>query len=638
MQRRVVGRVVQGFLEQGGGLSSPLVAGGAACSSSAPSASSRCRRQHRQPPPPSSQWAAATAAASAAGLLAYGSTSRCETPTPASPSESKVTLIAKDRPGLLNSASRLLRELELDVKDAKISTEEDRDAQATIARHTYTVRSKKGESISESRLAEIAKSLEALGEAEAKPVPTFTRAEVAQHTTRENRIWVSYKDGVYDITDFIVNHPGGTDKIMLAAGKAIDPFWRIYQQHENRGTALNQLEKMRIGDLADFQPMEKGDDPYSTDPERHPGLIFHNNKPCNAELPIELMLDSWVTPNPVWFIRHHHPVPVVDPQKYRLQLGGQGAKPVQLTLEDLKTRFLKREVTTTIQCGGNRRSELDKVEKTSGIPWGPGAISTATWGGVYLREVLLHIAGLSLEGCMSPSCNLKHIVFHGLDDMQASIPIEKALNPYGDVMLAYEMNGEALPVEHGFPLRLVVPGVVGVRNVKWITRIEVSSEEAQGPWQRGIAYKGLSPSVKSLDGIDLEQVMSIQEMPVTSSIVMPKCGSSTELDDIEVKGWAWSGGGRGIIRVDVSVDDGKNWVTADLGEGKDQHPTRAWAWTFFEASVPVPEELKGKKITVLTRATDSSYNTQPERAETIWNMRGLNCNCWHRVQVQHIDD
>jgi sulfite oxidase len=222
--------------------------------------------------------------------------------------------------------------------------------------------------------------------------------------------------------------------------------------------------------------------------------------------------------------------------------------------------------------------------------------------------------------------------------MQASIPIEKALSPFGDVLLAWEMNGEPLPAEHGAPVRLIAPGVVGVRNVKWVDRVRISQEEAEGPWQRGIAYKGFSPMQKDCKGVDVEKILSMQEMPVQSAIMSPKAGSKFELDDIEVKGWAWSGGGRGIVRVDVSVDEGKTWTTAELGEGAAQNPTRAWAWTFWEASIAVPDELRGKEIEILCRATDSAYSTQPERAAPIWNLRGLNCNCWHRVKVQHCDD
>lgn len=467
--------------------------------------------------------------------------------------------------------------------------------------------------------------------------PIISRHEVSKHASRDTGVWVTYKDGVYDITEFIINHPGGTDKIMLAAGKAIDPFWRIYQQHEGRQNATELLSKMQIGrlDPSDLPPPVSSEDPYASDPDRHPGLLFHNTKPCNAELPPELALDSWITPNALWFIRHHHPVPMIDDKQYRLFVEGLGTKAISLDMEDLRTRFVPYEVTCTIQCGGNRRGEMNTVEKTSGIPWGSGAMSTATWKGALLRDVL------TFSGLMTPYSaerdGVRHVIFEAVDGMQASIPIDKALSPYGDVVLAYEMNGEPLPPEHGFPVRLVVPGHVGVRNVKWVARLRTSCEEAAGPWQRGIAYKGFSPSVKSLAGFDeaaIEKIQSIQEQPVTSMIISPKEGALEEFDEVTVRGIAWSGGGRGIIRVDVSADGGKNWTTAELQEGADQHPTRAWAWTFWEAEVPMPEGSKaGDKIELCCKATDSAYNTQPEDPAHIWNLRGLNNNSWSKVHV-----
>merc|ERR1719384_3115817 len=140
----------------------------------------------------------------------------------------------------------------------------------------------------------------------------------------------------------------------------------------------------------------------------------------------------------------------------------------------------------------------------------------------------MNCAGVSLEGIEWGG--LKHVVLQGMDDMQASIPIEKALSPFGEVLLAYEMNGEDLPPEHGYPVRLVTPGVGGVRNVKWVSKIELSKEEAEGPWQRGIAYKGFSPMTKDCSGVDVEKILSMQEMPVNSSIVFPKEGTVVELD------------------------------------------------------------------------------------------------------------
>jgi len=466
--------------------------------------------------------------------------------------------------------------------------------------------------------------------------------EVGKHTTAETGIWCTYKDAVYDITEFIRDHPGG-DRIMLAAGKAIDPFWRVYQMHESRGNALKILAPMKIGqidpaDLAKQKPLDDKD-PYAQDPieSRHPALIFHSNKPCNAELPQNLILDSWITPNSLWFIRHHHPVPHIDGTKYNLKVEGVGTKSLIIDLEDVRTRFVPHEVTTTIQCGGNRREEFNHVSQTSGISWGSGAMSTATFKGALLRDILTY------TGLMTPASaekeGVKHVIFEGMDDMQASIPIEKALSVYGDVLLAYEMNGETLPIEHGFPLRIVVPGTVGVRNVKWVKTIRTSSEEAVGTWQRGISYKGLAPNIKSVKDFtqeDLDRIQSVQEQPVTSLILEPKENSMQEFDDIPVRGLAWSGGGRGIVRVDVSADGGKTWHTAELKDGSEQHPTKAWAWTFWECDLPKPKGLKdGDQIEVVAKATDVSYNTQPESIEHIWNFRGINNNSWPRVHVKH---
>lgn len=466
----------------------------------------------------------------------------------------------------------------------------------------------------------------------------FTKAEVAEHTTADKGIWVTYKEGVYDITSFIKNHPGGQDKIVLAAGQSVEPFWRIYQQHYNSKLPLELLAPLRVGTLDPSEAREEVDssDPYSTDPERHPALTFHNKKPCNAELPATLQLQDWRTPAPLWFIRHHHPVPDLDAATHTLSLGGNGVdEPLVLDMDLLKC-LPKAQIDATIQCGGNRRSGLNPFGKTSGIAWGTGAISNASWGGARLSDLL------NLVGICSPEDaeehGIKHVIFLATDGLQASIPIEKALNPFGDVLVAWEMNGEPLPREHGFPLRVVVPGVVGVRNVKWVNEIRLSSEEAEGTWQRGISYKGFPPHIKDFKNVDVAAVQSMQDLPVQSAIASPLPGATVlvdgEDDIVTVEGWAYSGGGRGIVRVDVSYDGGKNWYVAELGEGKDQNPMRSWAWTFWSIDLPLPPDVASRdSVEVCCRATDATYGTQPERPEPIWNIRGLNNVSWHTVKL-----
>jgi len=304
------------------------------------------------------------------------------------------------------------------------------------------------------------------------------------------------------------------------------------------------------------------------------------------------------------------------------------------TLEDLKTRFVKQEIVSSIQCGGNRRAGLDTLKKTSGTGWSCGAMSNAKWGGVWLRDILTDC------GLTDPdAAGVEHVQFEAIEGVMASIPVEKAVSTFGDTLVAYEMNDVEIPREHGYPVRAIVPGHVGIRNVKWLSSIQTSDEESQGPWQRGLAYKGFGPYVTDVKGIDLDAIYSVQEMPIQSAIVEPLPDSKVEGNcEVTVRGFAWSGGGRGIVRVDVSGDGGETWCQAELTEGSEQKPNRAWAWTFWEADVMVPANKIGSTIELCCKATDVSYNVQPEQVQPIWNLRGLNNNSWHRVAVKVVED
>jgi sulfite oxidase len=172
---------------------------------------------------------------------------------------------------------------------------------------------------------------------------------------------------------------------------------------------------------------------------------------------------------------------------------------------------------------------------------------------------------------------MEHVRFYAVDGVMASIGIEKAMNPYGDVIVAYEMNDEELPRDHGFPLRLIVPGYAGIRNVKWLKKIELSKEEAEGPWQRGLNYKVLPPNVHDANEVNLEEIPSVNELSVSSGIttVEPVQGSGSNLPPgesvmMKVRGWAFSGGGRNVVRVDVTGDKAKSWSSANLLDGSKQ--------------------------------------------------------------------
>lgn len=472
-------------------------------------------------------------------------------------------------------------------------------------------------------------------------LPVYSQEEVTKHSSIEKGIWVTYKGGVYDITDFVAIHPGG-DKILLAAGKALEPFWALYAVH-GQEHVLEILSEYKVGILRAEDSKEEdinSADPYSTDPARHPALIVNSLKPFNAESPPALLTDNYITPSAIFFKRNHLPVPRVDPKTYRLKIEGLPGGTVSLTLDDLKSNFPKHTVMATLQCAGNRRSEMNKVKQVKGLNWGISAIGNATWSGAYLRDVLYHY-GFGPE----VAAKARHVQFEGLDvDVTgtaygASIPLNKAVSEEGDVLLAYEMNGEDLPADHGYPVRVIVPGVVGARNIKWLGKVVISEEESQSHWQQN-DYKGFSPGT-DWDTVDFKSAPAIQELPVQSAITNLADGSSIDRDteQVTVKGYAWSGGGREVVRVDVSLDGGKTWHVAKLQDNEKGEtsapsplPGQAWAWKLWEITIPLPEEAQ--EMEVVCKAVDNSYNTQPDSVPPIWNLRGVLTNSWHRVRVK----
>ncbi|KAK0405199.1 hypothetical protein QR680_017849 [Steinernema hermaphroditum] len=466
-------------------------------------------------------------------------------------------------------------------------------------------------------------------------LPTFSKDEIKKHGRSAERIWVTFKNGVYDITEFLESHPGG-DKILMAAGGSVEPFWALYAQHKTE-EVMEILEELRIGnvDPKDMQAEAKSkdlSDPFHNDPIRHPALLVNSQKPFNAESPASLLLDSFRTPNDLFFVRNHLPVPEIKIAEHKLTVEGVGIpKPITLDVEQLKKKFKKASVTSVIQCAGNRRADMNEYKKVQGLMWTGTAISNAKWSGVPLRDILID------AGVDPNSKEIKHVHFEGADidptgkPYGASIPFAKAMSE--EVLVAYEMNDEPIPRDHGFPLRLVCPGNVGARQVKWLACIRTSDVESPSHWQQK-DYRAFSPAVGFGDHMDFQSVPSIQEYPVQSAFCTPVPNASVDRSDetIDVAGYAWSGGGRGIIRVEVSPDGGKTWFSAELEHDSEQDLEQMWAWTLWRASIKIPEELQ--ELDLVCKATDRAYNTQPETASGIWNVRGLLHNAWHRVKVK----
>jgi sulfite oxidase len=303
----------------------------------------------------------------------------------------------------------------------------------------------------------------------------YSRAQVAENcslTSGSHRVWVTRGNGVYDITEFVEVHPGGS-RILLAAGGSVDPFWALFSIH-NSETTKEILESYRIGDL---YPLQQDPDPipppsqaidalkklFEFDPPRDPSLVTRSERPCNAEASLDVLLEHYITPNSKFYVRNHLPVPE-DKADYKLVIEPLkiGVPSIELDINTLKTQYTPVEVIATLQCAGNRRSEMHAVKPTKGLLWEQGGISTAKWKGVLLKDVLVRngIDPKDLE-----KDGMKHVWFDAVEGYGASIPLSKVLNDHGDVLLAYEMNGEPIPRDHGYPLRVIVPGTTAARYV-----------------------------------------------------------------------------------------------------------------------------------------------------------------------------
>jgi len=361
---------------------------------------------------------------------------------------------------------------------------------------------------------------------------------------------------------------------------------------------------------------------YFKEPDRNPRFIVNSKEPFNAEPPVSELTRSFVTPNDLFFVRNHAPVPDVSLDAFHLKVSGLVKQPLRFSIKELRDDFSKGTVMASLVCAGNRRTELHKIQPVRGVGWGAAAISNAVWSGVSLRAVLL-AAGVS------PDANNMHVAFEGLDHANGapyggSIPIEKAMDVNGAVILAYEMNGETLPRDHGYPLRVIVPGYIGARSVKWLSSIIVQKEESSNFFQKK-DYKVFLPQV-TWDTVEplWESTPALLELNVQAAITFPEDGTVIESGlPCYIRGYALAGGGRRISRVDVSIDGGRRWDMASLVQEKGS----GWSWTLWSYKVdqlPTPCEI-------VCRAWDSAFNGMQSGRE--WNLRGVMNNSWYRVNV-----
>jgi DMSO/TMAO reductase YedYZ molybdopterin-dependent catalytic subunit len=340
------------------------------------------------------------------------------------------------------------------------------------------------------------------------------------------------------------------------------------------------------------------------------GLVIRSADPLNCETTIAALVGGTVMPGAHFYVRNHFAVPALDGGLWRLEVDGLVNRQLSLSLHDL-VQLPAQVQTVTLECAGNGRSFLTPV--VAGEQWGLGAVSSAEWTGVPLAQIL-ELAGVK--------AGAQEVVFRGADRAlnASSTPgrFERSLTldevRQSEVLLAYAMNGEALPAQHGYPLRAIVPGWYGVASVKWLTEIEVLGHSFTGYFQtQKYVYEW-----ERAGHIEKEPV---RHQKVRALITHPGSDDVVAAGALVVRGLAWSGLAP-IDLVEVSVN-GEAWQPADLlGE------LSRYGWRRWELITQI--DRRGRN-TVRARATDSAGRTQPEQPE--WNRFGYGNNAIHEVTV-----
>lgn len=332
-------------------------------------------------------------------------------------------------------------------------------------------------------------------------------------------------------------------------------------------------------------------------------------KPRNAETPARY-LKSWITANHVFFDRNQGEIPEeeIDLSSFQLSIGGEVDTPFAIDFDTLLS-MPKAIAANTLECSGNSRSLLE--EKASGNPWTIGGVGNAVWGGVWLKD-LLEQAG--------PTPDAHHVAFEGYDKPLGraqikfirSIPIAKALS---STLLAYEMNGEPLPLKHGFPLRALALGWTGANCVKWLNKITLLKEPYEGFYMDQV-YRIHQP------GEDPKSGPTVTTINVKSIITQPDRDTTLPAGDITILGAAYAGEAS-IERVEVSTDGGESWRAVDFIGPDEPFAWRQWQYVWHVS--------KPGSYTILSRATDSNGESQPMHAS--WNKLGYNNNGVHEHGV-----
>ncbi len=374
--------------------------------------------------------------------------------------------------------------------------------------------------------------------------------------------------------------------------------------------------------------------------------------PFNAEPPIAIQNDhKFITPASLHYVRSHGAIPQIKWEEHTICVGGPFvSKPLELTMDQL-TALPSLELPVTLVCSANRRKEQNMIAQTAGFNWGPSACATSVFKGARLRDILL-MAGVSED-----DMDGKHVEFIGHEDLVnkvgpgpfkeepwgrlvkygTSVTLGRAMSPAFDMIVAYEANGEPLQPDHGFPVRIIVPGYTTGRMVKWLKHINIIDHETRNHWHYH-DNRLLPPHITAEQGIKegwfYKPEYIINELNINSTITSPIHDETVSLvgfdKEFEVGGYAYTGGGRKVTRVEISLDKGVSWQLAEIDrKEKPNAYGMYWCWIWWTLKLRVVDLIGRKEI--WCRAWDAASNTQP--LNPTWNLLGMGTNHVHRVKI-----
>ncbi|EHL02631.1 Oxidoreductase molybdopterin-binding protein [Glarea lozoyensis ATCC 20868] len=390
---------------------------------------------------------------------------------------------------------------------------------------------------------------------------------------------------------------------------------------------------------------------------RDPRLIrLTGIHPFNVEAPLTALYDEGFLTSPeLFYVRNHGAVPQVDDAAipdWEFTIEGLVQNPIRMTLKQLIEEYEQITVPITLVCAGNRRKEQNQVRKSKGFSWGAAGVSTALWTGVAIGDLIKRAR---------PLRGARYVCMEGADKLPngyygTSLKLNWAMDPNKGIMLAHKMNGEMLRPDHGKPLRVVVPGQIGGRSVKWLKKLIITAAPSDN-WYHIYDNRVLPTMISPEQSANepkwwTDERYAIYDLSTNSATAYPQHEEQICLvngpQTYKVRGYAYGGGGRRVTRVEVTLDKGKSWALANIRYHEDDYRYNveeneylyggrldvgwresSFTWCFWDIDINVADMAFSSDIMV--RGMDESMNVQPR--DMYWSVLGMMNNPWYRITI-----